>query len=168
MSSVSVVSSIHAAYTSSVAAASASAASASSASAAAASPTNQIYINYEDPQGWGFYVYWAIFNPSMDDTDPSWCDLAMLGEAEASGDISVNDVPAPPSISFGDDADVSDDYFKDCSYDGDSATLTCSDFSVVCETNMDDSMDSQNCWGVAENTEFVPKVRCQWGPADMN
>lgn len=61
MSSISVVSSIHVAYTSSVAAA-------SSASAAAASPTNQICINYKDPQGWGFYVYWFIFNPSLDDT----------------------------------------------------------------------------------------------------
>lgn len=37
----------------------------------------------------------------------------------------MNDVPAPPGISFGDDADVSDDYYEYCSYDGDSATLTC-------------------------------------------
>lgn len=179
MSPVSVVSSIYypwssaqaskaAVASSSRASVSRSIASTSSASAAAASPTDQIYIAYEDPQGWGFYVYWALFNVAMDDTDPNWCDLNMLGETEASGDISVNDVPNPPSIDFSDDADVSDSSFSDCSYDGDSATLTCPDFSVQCETDIDSSVAGSNCWGVMEKTEYVPKVRCQWGAADMN
>lgn len=89
----------------------------------------------------------------------------MLGEAEASGDISLDDVPNPPSISFGSDADVTDDYFKNCSYDGDSAVLTCPDFSTQCETSI--SMGSQDCYGVVTMTKFVPKVRCEWGLSNM-
>lgn len=170
MSSMSVVPSIHSSWTASQASASsASAASASSASAAAATPTDQIYITYDDNIG-SWSVYWRIFNIAMD-TDPSsidWCSTNGLAEVEASGDIALKNVPNPPSIEFN-DAKLQDEAFKDCSYDGDTSYLTCPDFGVQCKWDIDNlAVRSQTCHGISKVTKFVPKVWCAWGEGDMN
>ncbi|KAL4889134.1 hypothetical protein BDV59DRAFT_205553 [Aspergillus ambiguus] len=175
MSSVTVISSIYSSWSASQSSAasaasasrasvSASEASASSASAAAATPTDQIYIAYEDPLG-GMSTYWQIFHVDMDVHTIDWCDTEALGAADASDDISLGDVPNPPTISFGDDAAVEDDTFKDCTYDGDSATLNCPNFSVECRTDME-GMGTETCYDVLYPTDYVPKVWCAWGPAD--
>jgi hypothetical protein len=113
----------------------------------------------------GLDVYWQIFHIDMGTQTIDWCNTDALGESEASGDISLDNVPNPPTISFGDDADVSDDTFKDCTYNGDNATLECPDFSVVCQTDME-SMGTETCYDVMYATEYVPKVWCAWGSGD--
>jgi hypothetical protein len=101
----------------------------------------------------------------LDVTTINWCDISALGQAEASGDIKDSDVPNPPTIDFSSDADVTSDTFKGCTYEGDSATLKCSDFSVICETDMQ-TMGREYCTGTFSETLYVPKVRCRWGSDD--
>ncbi|OJJ53112.1 hypothetical protein ASPSYDRAFT_36666 [Aspergillus sydowii CBS 593.65] len=166
MSSMTVIPSIHSAWSvSAVSEASATQASAMSAIAAAARPTDQLYIAYDDQMG-SWDVYWKIFNVAMDDTDPEWCDMDPLGASEASGSISVKDVPNPPSIDFSDDASVVSDSFKDCAYDADSARLECPDVSTKCKTDMEESMGTKTCHGTFRMTKYVPKVWCAWGDPD--
>ncbi|KAL4807651.1 hypothetical protein BDV18DRAFT_158863 [Aspergillus unguis] len=171
MSSVTVISSIHSSWSvskesaasSASSASSASEASASSASAASATPTDSIYIVYSHEAG-SFSHYWKLFE--FDET-VDLCNTPALGTADADGDIG-SDVPNPPTINFSDDAAVKNEEFKDCEYDGDNATLTCPDFSVECQTDVDSIMGTKNCQNsVIFGTTMVPKVYCPWGPADM-
>lgn len=123
-------------------------------------PTAQLVVAYV-VDGWS--NSWSVYEPDMYDDSPDWCG-GSSGEWDASGDISLKNVPYPDGDN---DFDFDVDDKSDCSYSSDSdetaGTLSCPDFSEDVQCTEYDDQSQDTCYGVAAAMMVVPKVLCQWG-----
>jgi len=124
---------------------------------AAPEPTAQLAIAYVVN---GMSNYWSVFQPEIGGA-LQWCGSS--GKFDASGDISLKNVPYP---SGDNDLDFEVDGMEDCVYSSDSdetaGTLSCPDLAKDVECTEIEDQSQEDCYGVLNAKMVVPKVYCAW------
>lgn len=124
---------------------------------AAPEPTAQLAIAYVVN---GMSNYWSVFQPEIGGA-LQWCGSS--GKFDASGDISLKNVPYP---SGDNDLDFEVDGMEDCVYSSESdetaGTLSCPDLAEDVECTEIEDQSQEDCYGVLNAKMVVPKVYCAW------